>query len=53
MAMRRQAGPPLERPQHQLLAAEKVEAGPIEIGQGVKEQRRHVRAVGDQIALAG
>src|SRR5256885_3604504 len=29
-----------------------IEPGPVEIGEPVKDQRRHVGAVGDQIALA-
>ena len=42
----------LERPQHQFVAAAQIEPGPIEVGQAVIDQRRHVGEIGDPIALA-
>ena len=46
-----QAGPEMARaPIHRL---SKVEPGPVQIGKRMKDQRREVRRVGDQIAFAG
>ena len=41
----------LKRPQHQFAAAHQIESGPVQIGQLVKDQRRHIGHVGDKIAL--
>ena len=42
----------LERPEHQHLALAEIEPGPIEVGQALIDQRRHVRGVGDPIGFA-
>ena len=42
----------LERPEHELVTADEVEAAPIELRQRRVDQRREVRGVGDRIALA-
>ena len=41
----------LKRAEHQFAFAHQVETGPIEIGQLVEEQRRHIGHVGDEITL--
>ena len=46
-------GPALKWPEHEFAVFLKVEAGPVQIGKRMKDQRREVRRVGDQIALAG
>ncbi len=43
----------LERAEHQLRTPAEIKAGPIEVGQAVIDQRRHVGGVGDPIRLAG
>jgi hypothetical protein len=42
----------LERPQHQLVALEEVEAGPVQARHAVENQRAEVRGVGDQVGFA-
>src|SRR5262249_27454704 len=43
----------LKRTQHQLTVFQEVEPGPVQIRQRLKDQRREIRGVGNQIALAG
>src|SRR5690606_30936600 len=43
----------LERADHQLTVLQEVEAHPVHIGQGVIEQGRKVRRIGDGIGLVG
>src|SRR5204863_9417860 len=42
----------LKRTEDEFVLPREIEPGPVEVGEPVKEQRRHVGAVGDQIALA-
>ena len=46
-------GPALERAQHQRAALAEIKSGPIQIGQAVIDQRRHIGGVGDPIGFAG
>jgi vanillate O-demethylase monooxygenase subunit len=42
----------LERPEHQLAAAQAIEARPVQLRQKLEDERRRVRGVGDRVALA-
>src|SRR4029077_7141367 len=44
--------PALERAEDEFALPRKIEAGPIELGEAVIDQRRHVGAIGDEVALA-
>jgi hypothetical protein len=43
----------LEGAEHQLVALQEVEAGPVQAGHAVEHQRAEVGAVGDAVGLAG
>lgn len=45
-------GQALERADDQLVAVEEVEADPVQVRQGVVDQRRQVGRIGDAVALA-
>ena len=42
----------LERAEHQLAILRQIEAGPVQIGQLVKQEGGKLRGIGDEVALA-
>ena len=43
----------LKWPEHQLLSAQEIKAGPVQIGQTVEHESREIRAIGDKVRFAG